>query len=231
MSWHSSRSHDPCDMGPGMTVILNKFELAYVSVPKVACTSIKSVLFEIENGFPFRPFTANGREFWIHNFYHSIPFSELKRGRIRDFHRIAVVRDPIERALSCYSNRVVQHRELSQEIAGARLAGSGLPVDPDLSTFVANIAAYSRLVAEIGHHAVPMVHFLGENAQYYHRVYRFDELNEMIDDISARTGTRVTLEVMQKSRRLSAEDALTADEVALLKDYYAKDYQVFGAYF
>lgn len=213
-----------------MTVILKKHELAYVSVPKVACTSIKTVFFEIENGFPFRPFTASGREFWIHNFYHSIPFAELKKNRIRTFHRICVVRDPIERALSCYSNRVLQHRELSQEIAGARLAGSGLPVDPDLSTFVANIAEYSHRVAEIGHHAVPMVHFLGESAQYYHRVYRFSELNEMIDDIGARTGTRGKLEVMQRSPRIAADDALSAAEVARLKDYYAKDYQVFGAY-
>lgn len=214
-----------------MTVILRKYGLGYLSVPKVACTSIKAMMFEVENGFAFRPFSANGQMRWIHNFYPSVPFAELKRGRLRDLHRITVVRDPIKRALSCHSNRVVQHRELSREIAGERLAGSGLPFDPDLSTFVRNIAEYSRRVAEIGHHTAPLTVFLGENPGYFHRIYRFEELPEMVADVGRITGKDVALEVMQRSSGSAKIEQLSPDEITLLKDYYAEDYAIFGAYF
>lgn len=214
-----------------MTVMLNEYGLGYLSVPKVACTSIKAMMFEVENGFPFRPFSANGQMRWIHSFYPSIPFRELKRGRLRDLHRITVVRDPIKRALSCHSNRVVQHRELSPEIAGDRLDGSGLPFDPDLPTFVRNIAEYSRRVAEIGHHTAPLTVFLGEDPGYFHRIYRFDELPEMVADVCRITGKAVALDVMQRSGRSAGAGQLSPDETALLKDYYAGDYAIFGAYF
>lgn len=214
-----------------MTVMLNKYGLGYLSVPKVACTSIKAMMFEVENGFPFRPYSFNGQMRWIHNLYPSIPFSGLNRGRLRDLHRITVVRDPIKRALSCYSNRVVQHRELSAEIAGDRLAGSGLPLDPDLPTFVRNIDQYSRLVAEIGHHTAPLTEFLGRDPGYFHRIYRFDELPEMVADVRRITGQDVALEVMQRSSRSATPDQLSAEEIAILKDYYAEDYAIFGAYF
>jgi hypothetical protein len=199
-------------------------------VPKVACTSLKTMLFDVENGFPFQPFSINGRKFWIHNFYHSVPFEKLNKRRLRDKHRVAVVRDPIQRALSCYSNRVVQHGELSERIAGERLKGSGLPCDPDLSTFVMNIARYSDLVAEIGHHAVPMVEFLGSDASYYHRIYRMSELDQFVADVSERAGRPMGLEVMQRSRREAKRETLSAAETEHLRAYYTRDYQVYGDY-
>ena len=79
-----------------MTVILDAQKLTYVAVPKVACTSTKTMLFEVENGFAFQPFHANGRGFYIHDFYPSIKFGKLPKARIADHTRLAVVLEKLQ---------------------------------------------------------------------------------------------------------------------------------------
>ncbi|MFN4098218.1 MAG: sulfotransferase family 2 domain-containing protein, partial [Pararhodobacter sp.] len=167
-----------------MSAILDEFKLAYVAVPKVACTSLKTMMFEVENGFPFRPFTTSGTAWWIHDFYTSIPFADLPHDRIADYRCIGVVRDPVQRLLSCYSNRVVHHRELSRDKARRPLREADLPFSPDLSTFVANLAGYMAAVPSIHHHARPMVDYLGHDPSYFDRVYTMAELPELVADVT-----------------------------------------------
>ena len=77
-----------------MSVFLWKKNLTYVSIPKVACTSIKHMFFEIENGRPFQPFKISGQFWHIHNFYRGYAFEDLPHPRIADHRRLTVVRDP-----------------------------------------------------------------------------------------------------------------------------------------
>ena len=212
-----------------MSVILDSLAFAYVAVPKVACTSIKTMMFEVENGFPFPSFTASGRAWWIHDFYRSIPFSELPKDRIASYRRVAVLRDPVQRLLSCYGNRVVHNRELSREKARRPLRDAGLPFDPDLSTFVAHLEGYMQAVASIHHHARPMVDYLGDDAGYYTRLYRMRELGALVDDIQTLTGRRFELQRLQRGGPSIPEDALSAAETARLRTFYAADYDAYGA--
>ena len=46
-----------------MPIVLDDLKLSYTPVPKTACTSLKMVFFDIENGREFVPFRHNGREF------------------------------------------------------------------------------------------------------------------------------------------------------------------------
>ena len=66
-----------------MSAFLSKHNLAYISAPKCACTSIKETLFRIENGvdciFPRNKdghlyIAYNGRKHFIHSFYPTVPF-------------------------------------------------------------------------------------------------------------------------------------------------------------
>ena len=43
-----------------MPVILPDHKLSYFFVPKVACTSLKYMFYEVENGRRFEPFRING---------------------------------------------------------------------------------------------------------------------------------------------------------------------------
>jgi len=54
--------------------------------------------------------------------------------------RFTIVRDPLERLLSAYSGRILKAKVLNGPPTNfKRLAGYGLPLDPDINTFVLNI--------------------------------------------------------------------------------------------
>lgn len=214
-----------------MTAILDKHKLTYVSVPKVACTSLKSLFFEVENGVPFQSFRVEGKPWHIHRLYKGRLFTALPDRRIADHTRLTVVRDPVRRVLSCYSNRVIHHRELSPKQAGAKLAKAGLPTNPDLATFIDRQAEYRRAVQKIHGHARPMVDNLGSDPAWFTRVYRFDELSVFAEDVCRHTGAKAELRRMQTGGPKIDPADLTPQQAAKIRDYYAADYEAFGHYF
>lgn len=211
-----------------MCAILHKHAFSYLPVPKAACTSLKTMFFEVENGFPFRPFSASGKQWWIHEFYQTVPFEYLDHDAMADHRRIAVLRDPVRRLLSCYGNRVVHHRELSKEKARKPLKRAGLPFNPDLPTFIAHLAAYCDAVPSIYHHAMPMVTYLGRDPSYFSRLYRMDELDQLVADVSAIAGMPLALQRLQTGGPRIEPESLGAQEMARLKEFYADDYALYG---
>ena len=213
-----------------MSVILDEFKLSYIPVPKIACTSLKTMFFEVENGFPFKPFRASGYPWWIHRFYESVPFEKLAHARMAGHRRIAVLRDPIRRLLSCYGNRVVHHRELSKGKARKPLKRAGLPFNPDLPTFIAHLAAYCEAVPSIHHHAMPMVTYLGRDPSYFARLYAMAQLDELVSNLSDLAGHRLALQKLQTGGPRIEPDSLSAQERAQLEAFYAEDYAIYGRY-
>ena len=213
-----------------MTVILAEHKISYIPVPKVACTSLKTMFFEVENGFNFRNFRTSGRPWHIHQFYPSILFADQDLSRMAGHTVMAVVRDPVKRLLSCYSNRVMHHQELSEQKAGAALQAADLPCDPDLSTFVARLPAYCAAVESIWHHAMPMVDYLGRDPQFYTHLYPIEATATLQADVERLTGITTKLKRLQTKGPKIDPGTLSAQEVALLKDFYAEDYALYSAY-
>lgn len=215
-----------------MPVVLRRNQLAYFPVPKVACTSIKQMLYTVQHGRRFEPkILPSGEKVFIHSLYRAIPFKRLDPAEFEGCRRIAVVRDPVRRILSAYRNRVLHLRELSVEKAGKRLAAAGLPADPDLDTFVDLFEAYREAVPTIRHHTRGQVDFLGSDPAFLDRIYRFSELETLAQDIRALTGTDVELPWLQKGGHRLPLPELTPAQVAKLRDFYAADYAVLGAWF
>ena len=100
--------------------------------PKVACTSIKRMFYRIENEREFISGYRNSISFNIHDYYPTPPFGKVPHSKIRDHFRICVVRDPIRRFLSGYSNRVVFHRELRKELLSYEAMTAGAAPNPTL---------------------------------------------------------------------------------------------------
>lgn len=215
-----------------MTVILPKHKLFYAAVPKVACTTLKHMFFKAENGFAFRDYTANGEEKHIHNAaYETILRSSFPDKRIADFLRVAVIRNPVRRLLSAYSNRVVAHRELSEQKAGPALKRLGLAPNPDLNTFIDHLEAYSSAHESIHHHTRPMVDFLGSDPGYFTHIYRLDGLSNFMTDINAHMGTKYKLARLQTGGPKLLPNVLSRDQIIRLENYYHADYAAFGTYF
>lgn len=201
-------------------------------VPKTACSSFKYLFFEIENGFEFRGFKANGEWKHIHNAaYPTRHYANWIKANRKLRHRITIVRDPIKRFISAYTNRVLFHRELSEEKAGSSLRKYRLPSDPDLPTFVDNLKKYIRASHMIATHVQPLVDYLGKDPSYYTRVFRFDQIGECADHIREITGTNVPLRHMQAGGPKADAEELTSGQLDKIRRFYRDDYRYFGDYF
>lgn len=211
-----------------MTVILPDHKLFYAAVPKVACTSIKYMFFEFENGVPFTKFKVNGKVRHIHTAaYPSLLREKFPEARIAGFHRVAVLRDPVERLLSAYGNRILKHRTLSRKKTALP---DGLPADPDLDAFVDNLEAYARHSPIIRHHILPMVDFLGNDPGYFVRLYPMQDLDRFVQDMSERLGTDLHLGRHQSGGPRLGTDRLSSARIAKLRDIYREDYRAFGRF-
>lgn len=214
-----------------MSVFLWKAKLTYVSVPKVACTSIKRMFFEIENGVPFSVFRSNGHLWHIHEFYKGLAFPELPHRRIAEHRRLAVLRDPVQRVLSCYSNRVLYHGKLSVKALGPALARAGLAPAPDLGEFVDRFEEYRAVSPDVLHHSQPLVHSLGDDPGFYAKVYDIRDLATFVADVGAHLGRELQLGRHQTGGPKFRPEDLTQPQRDRLMQIFAEDYRVWGRHF
>lgn len=212
-----------------MSIRIPKLKLAYFPVPKVACTSLKKACFELENGFPFKDFWVNGTLRHIHNIYESRPLRVEFQSSVNDFsHRICLVRDPIKRVLSCYSNRVVFHRELVKWALPPAALTAGLKPNPTLHEFIEHFELYRSVSVSIAHHTEPMTTFLGVDPKLYTRIYRFEEISEIGELFSALNGGPIRISHEQSEGPKFDPQDLSSHETNKIRAFYASDYDLFG---
>ena len=210
-----------------MPILNRDFGFSYYAVPKAACTSVKLMIFEIENGFTFRPFRINGVKKHIHTLYESSDFEANSKAELEGNFRFAVVRDPVSRLLSAYTNRVLYHDELSR----SRLTnlGADLPPRPDLKTFVMRLNDYQAVSGPIRHHTLPMTYFLGKDPAYFHRLYRMNELTALEGWLRERTNLDVHLRHEQKSSTKITSADVSPSLIERIRECFSLDYEVFGS--
>lgn len=214
-----------------MPLLLPDHQLAFFFVPKVACTSMKALFYEIENGAPFVPFRVNGAMQHLHDFYSFQRFEKVRHRKIADWTRLAMVRDPAARVVSCYRNRVLAQKALVIGGAAAAVAAAGLDPKPDLETFVQRLPAYRKASPAVRFHTEPLSHALGENRDYFTRIYRFSEIQALADEVARITGTALTLPHLQtRGPEMSTAD-LSPPARARIAALYAEDYSLWGAWF
>ena len=209
-----------------MPVILKRYGIAYFPVPKVACSSIKHLLFLLEHGRNFEKYIdSDGRKHNIHNtVYPTLSTSEDNWSCAANLHRIAVVRDPVNRFVSAYNSRVVHFKELSETSIDPRKAALlGLTPDPHLDEFIDNLELYRILSGAIKHHTDPQSFFLGHTLEYFEKVYKFEELHTLESDLRERTQLPVALPHMVKGS--GAENpSISAKRVHKIIEFYSGDY-------
>lgn len=216
-----------------MTVSLERYRLLYVSAPKVACTSVKMAMFELENGFPFRDFHASGRLRHIHDpaIYPAMPFEQAQALARPGMLKVTLVRDPVRRLLSCYSNRVIHYRELSVKALGEGAFSDDLPPDPDLATFLARLDDYRCVSASIRLHSEPMVHFLGRGASFYDHIFNISEISKFDELIREHTGQPFKSPRLQTGGPALGMDDLSPSQITAIRSRYDDDWRAFGSHF
>ncbi|GAA5523383.1 sulfotransferase family protein [Aliifodinibius salicampi] len=213
-------------------IYLSDQGLIYIPIPKNACTSIKHALHEIEFG---KRFDANLPEFSDyrehHDYFKKRPFAFTSVSTLQkrtDTTRFALVRDPVKRLISCYRNRVLDLGDL--ESSQETLKNEGLPINPDLNTFVLNLVEYRHINKSIEHHSRPQYEFLGETIDYLDRIFTLSEISEL-EEMLQRFKPGLKLRQRKTGGTDITLDDISREALDAAIEFYKKDYKLLGDYF
>ncbi len=202
-----------------MVLILKPHRIAYFPVPKNANTSIKEGFRE---AFPETDLTITS----------NLRMSARLRAMAEGCHRIAVVREPMQRALSGYGNRVVHHRDLERSaFTRVALGLLGLPLRPTPDAFFAHLKTYMAVNDRIRRHFLPQRAYLGAELGYFDALYRIDELDRLAADIGQRTGTPIAFGRHQTGGPKLRVDDVNEASRARIRAFYAPDYALLAGLF
>lgn len=180
-----------------MPYIMPAQRMAFFFSPKSGGTSLRAFLFHAENGFPFRDYSVQGMQFDANALAANYRFNRVDHAPLTEYRRFALVRDPVKRFLSGYSNRVLHYRELSIEAAGQDLLREGLPPDPDIGTFVENYVGYLRCSKNLARHFLRQQKFIGGDARHFERVFKLEDVDQLVDFVNAACGTQAKMPRLQ----------------------------------
>lgn len=205
-------------------ILCTTHSIGYLPLPKVANTSIKHTMYELENG---KSFTSTGPEIpHIHQYF------RMNKASIDEAaFRFVVVRDPIKRFLSAYANRVIHHKELSENYVRGQLDRKRKPkidldtfsYDPDLGQFIDNLADYQKITSILVH-TRPLCTLIADLG-FFTKVYPFESLPELVQDLSKITGKKIRLRHAQSGGPKISLASLSAEQLEKLRCYFHEDYQ------
>jgi hypothetical protein len=191
------------------------------------------MLFFLEQGRNFEKYVDSaGRKHNIHNtVYPTLNTSEDNWASAANMHRIAIVRDPVDRFISSYLSRVIQFKELSEaSIDAGKATLLGVTPDPSLDQFIDNLELYRILSGSIKHHTDPQSSFLGHTLEYFDKVYKFEELYVLESDLRERTGVSVVLPHMVKGPT-GENPSISAKRVRKIIEVYSGDYALLEGHY
>ncbi|MEQ9260982.1 MAG: sulfotransferase family 2 domain-containing protein [Roseovarius sp.] len=208
-------------------------KLSYFPVPKCGSTSVIAFLFEVQNGFAFRPYVVDGRKIGLHEVVKMRAFEKHPLDKVANFRKIAVVRDPAERMVSFFYDKFIPKKagrksEIEARGVSDALMRAGLNPQPEVEEFVEKVEAYRDAHPFMKLHLLPLTHFLGEDADYYDRIFDIRELDELEDYVVELTGTSARMGHIRKTPRADKADTVAHDAARKARKVFAEEYDIFG---
>ncbi len=211
-----------------MPIVSQKHRLVYYPVPKVACTSVKHLMYFLNHGKWFdHPVNAKGRKLNIHDVMNPAePFDESAFKRFSPHTSFVVVRDPLKRFLSAYSNRVIFHGDLAPwRIKKGTLTLTQKP-NPSLEEFIDHLEDYQADARAIERHTAPISKFLGDDLSRFDKVFPIEALDDAAAFLSDHTGLKLEMPHKQTGGPKMSLDDLSEKHKKKLRDVYASDYEL-----
>lgn len=180
---------------------INNKTVSYNPTPKCACSTVKAMLMEASNDKELC-ITENNFEF-----VHEKNATRIFYKEEADY-KFCIIRDPVERFVSGYSNRVLYHRDISFF---------------EFDYFLKNFLDFYRIYPKINHHFSPQVAFIGTDPEYYDRIFWISELNELGERLTEIAGKKIEPKRLQTGGS-DKKPALTAQQKETIKQIYKNDY-------
>jgi hypothetical protein len=157
-------------------------------------------------------------QYWL-NQYQSIDDCDFK---------FIVIRDPIKRFLSAYSNRVTFHNELSKAFIQKNQPKllEQIPVfNPGIGQFIEFFDTY-RKVGNINGHTKPMTELFTDDLSFFDKVYPLEQISDLTAKLNQYHQTPLTLPHEQTGGRKIPLKDLNSMQIDYLFDVYQEDYQL-----
>ena len=203
-----------------MVEIVRSLSLAYVPIRKVGTTSLRAAFRALAEG-PADHVATYDR-----------PMSAYVRFRARGCRTFAVVRDPAERFLSAFSNRVRHHGDISGTPVHRAIARTlGLSPDPDIEEFCARFGAYYLSNDVLRRHFRLQGAYLGNDLGWFDRIYTMHELDSLASDLSDWSGRTVRFARLQTGGEKIALADLPVATQRRIREITAPDYRLLARFF
>lgn len=209
-------------------LILPDISLAYVSIPKVACTSIKYTFYNILMGADYTHDKKIDPEKDIHWYFNG---KSQEVGEFKD--RVLVIRDPIDRFLSAYSNRVTHHWELSRGFLSQRYPRKmykDIIFNPGLGQFIEFFDSYNKF-SSIEWHTRPISKFVNNDISLFNHIFSISSLSDFENLLSIRIGRPVSFSRHQSGGKKFSVKDLDSDQLDNLLHRYRDDYELLADFY
>lgn len=201
-----------------------KAKVNYASVPKVACSTLKLFFHEVETGE-----NIHGSGQPLHQMYPCVKFRKTRWRQRRGFWKVAVVRNPVDRIVSCYDDKVQGENSPLKRVEPNTLERLDLKKKPTLAEFIERLPEYQKAHWQILNHSEPLRYFLGKRPKWFDRVYDISELKAFVSEVNARSGTEVAL-VRANESTYRSDQSEVAEVAETIEARFADDFDLFGAW-
>ncbi|MFN7003252.1 MAG: sulfotransferase family 2 domain-containing protein [Roseinatronobacter sp.] len=215
-----------------MIAAFDSYGVAFVGVPKCMSTSVLRSFYKLEHGTAFDRAGFGGN---IHRFYRQRVANRIKSIEPPDLAGLAglwiftIIRNPIRRLLSVYTNRVQDHRDIAKALE--KTPDATLDPMPSADAFFRDLPRYRAQVPSIKHHTDNFAQFLGPDLARYDAVFRVEEAGAMQDTLSERLGEPFVLENEQRSARSLTLDDLSAEARAQIAAHTTPDFELLAPFY
>jgi hypothetical protein len=205
---------------------ININDIGYKPIPKVACTSIKNTFFQLHVGREYNTeldFGNHIHQYWEKN------YKDINQTKFR----FIVIRDPIKRFLSAYSNRVCHHKELSLKSiqrSNPKIASSFNVYNPGLGQFIDGFWDYYK-VNSIKHHCEPIASIINNDIKQFTNVYKLEEISKLENELSGQFNQKIVFPREQTGGKKIPVQDLNKKQMEFLLEFYKEDYILLKSYY
>ncbi|MDX8399895.1 MAG: sulfotransferase family 2 domain-containing protein [Gallionellaceae bacterium] len=215
-----------------MTIVSHKHRIAFFPMAKNCSTSVKHLFYRLETGMSFHKAREKyGLSGHVHKYYPS-QAKEKWRSIYGEYDTVTIVRDPIKRFLSAYSNRVVHFNALETRVNAAdKIKLIGYPLQPTLEEFVQNLEIYCEASPYMRKHIAPQESIIGDFFSKIKWVYDTSQIPEFEAFMSERYGKPIIMPHAQNGGPKLTTDDLSKSSLKKLRQFYKNDYKMLRQFY
>lgn len=209
-----------------MAILSLETKLAYFPVPKIACSSVKTCIFDIENKISVEERKRIEPNFKVHSVYRASSFSSAKKGVPQDFEKFAIVRDPLERFFSCFNEKVLIKKVIVKSKKMTEFCNlNRLKQSPNLEEFVTQFHKYCELPF-FRQHFGSQAYFLGNNLNYFDHLFSIKKLFQLEKLLSEKLDRVIVLPRENVQKKIVGMESLTHNLSVKLENIFNEDLQL-----